>query len=62
MDILKIRVQVIDGKVDYYPINDKTCYNCGLSIMINFQFFLDEYYSKYRLSDLAFNFVFVDED
>lgn len=62
MKHLKIRVQTSVGDVDYYPINDKTCYNCGLSIMVNFQYFLDEFYPELRLADLAFNFVFVEHD
>lgn len=62
MSELKIRVQTSVGDVDYFPITDKTCYNCGLSIMVNFQYFTEVVYPELRLNDLAFNFVFVDSE
>ena len=58
----KIRVQTIDGEVDYYDIRPEYCYCSASLIHPRYEVIREEYYPEYRLDDLLFSFVWVGDE
>lgn len=55
--VFKIRVQTVDGDVDYYDVNTYTCSVCGPSLVVSNFFLESRYCPEYRLIDLKVTFV-----
>lgn len=49
---MKIRVQTIDGDVDYYNLTRDLCAVSGKILMVSSELLRERYYPEYRLSDL----------